>query len=190
MDRRDFIKRSAGVMALLGLTPLLAHADNEDGDVFRVTSPDIGQRWFAFSEMIVGPTPVTVLQIDPKSPLAVEDLVLSFNDTPRDSTALFEVHRQRHRGGRSGRDVVPLDPRDKNPPFSAWSGGAATKAFSALFRVSLNTRASFRWVAAPGQEFVAFQPAEKIGVVVSCPVKTKCTVAAVARRLTHGPSIR
>ena len=88
----------------------------------------------------------------------IYDLVLGSDATPADQAASFELKRTTALGTEaSGFAPVPLDPADGASDFDAGIGHSTEPtqtASSELLRFSLNQRASFRWVAAPGSELV------------------------------------
>ena len=87
------------------------------------------------------------------------DFVQGSDATPADNAGTFLIRRHTTTPA-SGTAITPapLDPADPASLCTAMSGpsiGAPTlTASSSVFQFPMNQRATFRWVAAPGKEFV------------------------------------
>lgn len=85
------------------------------------------------------------------------DLLLGTSGTPADNAMTFDVSRQTTLGTGTAKVPAPLDPADT---ASATVGTVnytiepTITAATNLLNVGVNQRASYRWVAAPGSEFV------------------------------------
>jgi hypothetical protein len=90
------------------------------------------------------------------------DFTLSSVATPADQSALYTIMRTTTAGAATGGTAftpVALDNGDPVSLSTAMSGltiaTAAVTAASWLIQVSVNLRATFRWVAVPGKELAA-----------------------------------
>lgn len=94
--------------------------------------------------------------------MALYDLLLGSDDTPADQATRFVVNRTTADGvgGTALSNENPLDPADPAATVACTSGAYSTTeptdtANSELLTISLNQRATFRWVAAPGSEVIS-----------------------------------
>lgn len=88
----------------------------------------------------------------------IYDVVVGSDDTPADQAAQFRIGRTTA-VGTEGSGFVPnnLDPAGPAGAYDAGVAHSAEPTYTAnkeLLRFSLNQRATFRWVAAPGSELV------------------------------------
>lgn len=104
------------------------------------------------NETIVGVTSATTIR--PK----LYDVVISSGATAADNATIFHIERYTVAGTSTSFTPVALDPGD---PAALAAGGVAHSteptytADAILLKMSTNQRATVRWVAAPGSEFVA-----------------------------------
>lgn len=85
------------------------------------------------------------------------DILVGTNGTPADQVLEFDVSRMTANG--TGTSVTPnaLDPADVAADFTAnanYTAEPTVTAASSVFFIGINQRASYRWVASPGGEFV------------------------------------
>lgn len=87
----------------------------------------------------------------------IYDVMIGTDGTPADNVVVYDISRQTAAGTITSVTAVSLNPAD-----AAFLGLAAANATiegtitatSSVFNVGVNQRASYRWVAAPGSEFV------------------------------------
>lgn len=87
----------------------------------------------------------------------VYDLVFGSEASPADNPFLWEVNRVTALGTSTGVTPLALDPADAATEEDAGENhtiDATATSNAILLAVPLNQRATFRWVAAPGSEFV------------------------------------
>jgi hypothetical protein len=103
------------------------------------------------------------------------DIIFGTSSTPADAAISWTVTRVSAAGaGTAGGTVTPavLDPADAAAladTHEAFSAEPTTYDSEPLLRVSLNQRATFRWVAAPGSELVTAATVS-IGAGIRMPV--------------------
>lgn len=89
---------------------------------------------------------------------ALYDVIIGSDDTPADKAARYVVERTTDAGtGGSALTEAPMDPADPASLVTAKSGTFGTKPADAneMLMISVNQRATFRWVAAPGGGIIA-----------------------------------
>lgn len=87
----------------------------------------------------------------------IYDVMVGTDGTPADNAVVYDISRQTAAGTITAVTAVSLNPAD-----AAFLGLAAANATiegtvtatSSVFNVGVNQRASYRWVAAPGSEFI------------------------------------
>ena len=87
----------------------------------------------------------------------IYDLTIGSDATPADLAGQFDVIRGTVSGTGTAVTARALDPANPAATMAPEGGtftGQTKTASSALLSVGLNQRATFRWVAAPGGEFV------------------------------------
>ena len=87
----------------------------------------------------------------------IVDLIVGCDATPADQATRFVVQRRTAAGTGTAYTPVALDPGDPASTTTANVNHTAEPTFTAdalLLTISLNQRATFRWVAAPGGELV------------------------------------
>lgn len=89
---------------------------------------------------------------------AIYDMIFGSEASPTDSVNLWVVQRITADGTNTGVTPAPLDPADAASSAQGGENCTAEPTYTAntvMLSVPLNTRATFRWVAAPGSELVA-----------------------------------
>ncbi len=103
-------------------------------------------------------TLINLFSIGGNSRAKVYDILISSGATPADQAANIEVMRTTAVGTEgSGYVPVKLDPDGPTSNFDSGVSHSAEPTETALSRMlafSLNQRATFRWVAAPGSEII------------------------------------
>jgi hypothetical protein len=87
----------------------------------------------------------------------ISDLVLSSNSTPNDYSADFQLQRFSADGTGTGVTPTPLDfndPASLSTSKHTYTVEPTLTAGEVLLRIAHNQRATVRWVAQPGYEFV------------------------------------
>lgn len=114
------------------------------------------------------------------------DFSLGSDATPADNTAKYAFQRQTTAGtwaGAGGAAITPqaLDPNDPASLCTANQGvasaGPTLTAAAFLYQVAINQRATYRWVAAPGQELKI--PATASNGISIVPIVASAAVNAV-----------
>lgn len=87
----------------------------------------------------------------------IYDVMVGTDGTPADNVVVYDISRQTAAGTITSITAVSLNPADA--AYLGLAAGNATiegtiTAASSVFAVGVNQRASYRWVAAPGSEFV------------------------------------
>lgn len=121
----------------------------------------MAEKFHAFGGGVASGTNKTIWDLfnavaTPTCRLAVYDLTIGSDDTPADQACRFLIGRTTAVGTEaSGFTPVNLDPGGPAGEADAGIGHSAEPTYTAnkeLLVVSLNQRATFRWVAAPGGE--------------------------------------
>lgn len=89
--------------------------------------------------------------------IKVYDLLMGTNGTPADNYMEYDLSRQTGAGTSTATTPNPLDPADAAAVTigaNNFTAEGTITAASSVFYVGVNQRASYRWVAAPGSEFV------------------------------------
>jgi hypothetical protein len=90
--------------------------------------------------------------------LRIGDIIIGSNATPADNYAQFALRRTSAAGTTSATftptALDPADPAAAAVFATAWSVNPTITASSDLLEVSMNQRATFRWVAAPDSEII------------------------------------
>ena len=113
---------------------------------------------------------------------AIYDIIMGSEASPTDSVNQWVVQRITADGTVTGVTPAPLDAADA--AASAQGGENCTveptyTANTVMLSIPLNTRATFRWVAAPGSELVAPATNEAgFGFKTPTASSTACTVTA------------
>lgn len=85
----------------------------------------------------------------------VYDYAVGNISTPADAAFDHEIYRVSTAGTGAGLTLAPLDPADAAALADAIDTVTVDPTIGTiLYRFAMNQRASFRWVAAPGSEFV------------------------------------
>lgn len=115
---------------------------------------------------------------------AVYDLLLGCSASPADNMFIYQVRRNTDIGTATGRTPVSLDPAD-----GVLSAGSTvcrdtftadpTLSGLSIFQVAMNQRASMRWVASPGGEFIVPATANN-GIVLGLSAATTSAFACGA----------
>lgn len=87
----------------------------------------------------------------------IYDIMVGTDGTPADNAIVYDLSRQTAAG-----TITSITPTALNPADAAFLGAAAANATaegtitaaSSVWSIAVNQRASYRWVAAPGSEFV------------------------------------
>lgn len=85
------------------------------------------------------------------------ELIFADEGTPADNVLLWTVQRCTAEGTATGVTPTPLDPADRAAQANVGENHTAEPTYTSseeLLEFALNTRATFRWVAAPGGELV------------------------------------
>ena len=119
----------------------------------------MGRRYSINGSVAVG-TNETIVAVESATTIRPKlyDVIISSGAAVLDTTTIFHIERFTVAGTATAFTPVPLDPGD---PVALATGGVAHSAeptYTAnaiLLKMSVNQRATVRWVAAPGSEFVA-----------------------------------
>jgi hypothetical protein len=88
----------------------------------------------------------------------VYDVLFGTLGTPADQTYEFDISVQTAAGTSTAVTARALDPADSSAASTVGSANFTAEgtitAASSVFYIGINQRASYRWVAAPGSEFV------------------------------------
>jgi len=120
----------------------------------------MGERYSGVGAAAVG-TNLTVLNIISAATVKpkIYDLIIGCNATPADVATLFHLERFTAVGTEgSGFTPLALDPDSPAALADYGVAHSAEPTYTAneiLMKLSLNQRATFRWVAAPGGELIA-----------------------------------
>lgn len=111
---------------------------------------------------------------------AVYDFSIGTTGTPADNVVTWQVQRFTTWGSRT---VVTPTPLDSGDPASASPSGSAHSIeptyTTELWRLGVNQRASYRWVAAPGSELICpATAANGVGIAALSPGYTGNAVAS------------
>lgn len=90
--------------------------------------------------------------------LKIYDFIVGSAATPADVATNFLVQRNTAAGTGTELEEVPLDPISPVATVAATGAHSAEPTYTAaqvLMNFSLNQRATFRWVAAPGSEMIS-----------------------------------
>ena len=117
-------------------------------------------RRYGFSGSITGAATKTIVGVTATAAIRpfLTDLMISSNATPADNSSEWQVLRFTAAGTSTAVTPVAFDSAD---PASVGIGGknhSAEPTYSpavALLDIAHNQRATFRWVAAPGEEIIA-----------------------------------
>jgi hypothetical protein len=122
---------------------------------------------------------ISATTIKPK----IYDLIVGSDATPADNAASYHLQRFSAAGTSTAVTPRPLDPDDPAALASAGENHTVEPTYTAnlvLLNFSLNQRATFRWVAAPGGEIILPATANNgVGlrtIVSSSPVNTTCVM--------------
>lgn len=88
---------------------------------------------------------------------SIYDVVVGYGGTPADNALRFQAQRITTAGTSTAVTPAPLDSQDPAAVMAAGENHSAEPTYTAateLIDISLNQRATFRWVAAPGGELV------------------------------------
>lgn len=88
----------------------------------------------------------------------IYDLIFGSEASPADNPFLWQVQRHTAAGTSTGVTPLPLDPADAATEADGGTNhtvDVTATASAFLLSISLNQRATFRWVAAPGSEIVS-----------------------------------
>lgn len=110
----------------------------------------------------------------------IYDLIFGSEASPADNPFLWQVQRHTAAGTSTGVTPLPLDPADAATEADGGTNhtvDVTATASAFLLSISLNQRATFRWVAAPGGELV-YPATAANGLHVRTP--TASTVAVTA----------
>lgn len=101
---------------------------------------------------------VTVISASTIRP-QIYEIVVGSDATPADNAAKYVLQRCTT-AGTAGSSITPqaIDPADpaalSSSGLAVFSGGPTLTANAFIFQFAVNQRATFRWVAAPGSNFV------------------------------------
>jgi hypothetical protein len=181
LDRRDFLKASAGFLATLGLAPLIkARPETLPRPCSSLGSND---QWMIQSDGVeIGPKGRTILQLEPK--LNRNGSVFEvqfFTDLHKHSTPItWLLTRQKKRVSRepalgisSSCDTV--DDFD----FYAWQDGEF-ESHQPIMSQTLDPMTYFRWITGPGGEIRSRHP-QKLAIVARCEEPTTCYATLIGR---------
>jgi len=113
----------------------------------------------------------------------VYDMVFSHGTAPADTVIRWEVGRITATGTGTSATEVPLDPDAPSADVLAeeeTTTGATTTNDTQILDFDLNQRATFRWVAAPGGEFIL--PAD---AAQGCAFNASSATTQIARISVH-----
>jgi hypothetical protein len=122
-------------------------------------------------------TPLILVSSDGTVRPHVYDIILGSNDTPADQAAEFTVQRNTTNGtGGTSVTPEPLDPLSVAASSVSTAGAYSTTnptitANTEMLQISLNQRATFRWVASPGSELKAIATTTN-GIIIEIQAST------------------
>jgi len=103
----------------------------------------------------------------------IYDLILGSKDTPTDEACTYQLKRFSADGVATAVTPQPLDPDDVAASCTAGKVYTSEPTYTAntiLLYVSLNKRATFRWLARPGAElYLSTTSGEGIGLLCDTP---------------------
>jgi hypothetical protein len=113
---------------------------------------------------------------------AIYDMIFGSEASPTDARNLWQVARITADGTHSGVTPSPLNPADAASSALAGENCSGEPTYTAglvMLSIPLNTRATFRWVAAPGSELWAPATNENgFGIKTPTSSSTATTVTA------------
>jgi hypothetical protein len=112
----------------------------------------------------------------------VYDIILGSEATPADAALQWRIQRYTHPGTSTAVTPAPLDAADGAFLGEAGDNHTVEATYTAgaiLLKVSLNQRATFRWVAAPGGELV-YPATTASGIGIATPIISTGTPALTA----------
>ncbi len=99
-----------------------------------------------------------VLPITPTTRLRWPEIIIGSRAAPQDYACNYEWTRVTNEGATPGGTVVTPDPVDEGDPAAASNavaGATGAPTYGAIsLQIPVNMRATYRWLAQPGREFV------------------------------------
>ncbi len=119
----------------------------------------MGRKYSGSGDQAVG-TNATILGLTSASTVRPKlyDLLIGCGAAPADLATIFHLERYTGAGTSTSFTPIALDPGDPAALASYGYNHSSEPTYTAsaiLMKLSLNQRATFRWVAAPGSELVA-----------------------------------